>query len=62
MLVIPKSMVSRINWVNATEEELNLALRKSHIYVINDEELSKYLSLGMARPGPPLTSKYVSKA
>ena len=60
-LVIPRSMISRINWVNASDKELELVIRKSHVHVVDDEELNKYLSLGMARPGP-LTSKYVSKA
>ncbi|WP_243679061.1 hypothetical protein [Vulcanisaeta distributa] len=53
ILVVPKSMIGRINWVNASDKELELVLRKSHVRVIDDEELSKYLSLGIARPGPP---------
>ncbi len=61
MLVVSKSMISRINWVNASSKELELVLRKSRVSVIDDEELSKYLSLGIARPGP-LTYRYVSKA
>jgi len=61
VFVIPRSLINRINWVNASDKEVELVLRKSHIYVIDDEELSKYLLLGMARPGP-LTYKYVSKA
>lgn len=60
-LVIPRSMLSMINWVNATSRELELALRKSQVRVVDDEELNKYLSLGIARPGP-LTRRYVSKA
>ncbi|ADN50120.1 tRNA (adenine(9)-N1)-methyltransferase Trm10 [Vulcanisaeta distributa] len=60
-LVVPKSMIGRINWVNASNKELELVLRKSRVSVIDDEELSKYLSLGIARPGP-LTYRYVSKA
>lgn len=57
-MVIPRSMISRINWVNAGDKELELVIRKSHVRVIDDEELNKYLSLGIAKPGP-LTSKYV---
>ena len=57
-LVIPRSMISRINWVNAGDKELELVIRKSHVYVVDDEEMSKYLALGIARPGP-LTSRYV---
>ena len=61
VLVMPRSMLSRINWVSASDREVEAALRKSHVYVIDEGELSKYLMLGIARPGP-LTEKYVSKA
>ncbi|WP_243680883.1 hypothetical protein [Vulcanisaeta souniana] len=58
LLAVTKSMITRINWVNATEKEVELALRKSHVIVLSNDELNKYLSLGIARPGPE-THRYV---
>jgi tRNA (adenine9-N1/guanine9-N1)-methyltransferase len=58
MLVIPKSMIERVNWLGATAKEVELALKKSHVIVMDDEEINRYLSLHQARPGP-WTHKYV---
>jgi tRNA (adenine9-N1/guanine9-N1)-methyltransferase len=52
ILAITKQMLQRINWVRASERELSLAIKKSHIIVLSDEELTNYLSAGRARPGP----------
>lgn len=52
LLAVTRSMITRINWVNATEKEVELALRKSHVIVLSNDEMNKYLSLGIAKPGP----------
>ncbi|MGC8542826.1 MAG: tRNA (adenine(9)-N1)-methyltransferase Trm10 [Vulcanisaeta sp.] len=58
VLALTRSMIPRINWVNASDDEIELAIRKSHVVIIEDQELNKYLTLNMARPGP-WTYKYV---
>jgi tRNA (adenine9-N1/guanine9-N1)-methyltransferase len=58
VLALSKSIIEKVNWLNATPKEVEIALRKSHVVLMSDDELGRYLSLGLARPGP-YTHKYV---
>ncbi|MCG2870447.1 MAG: tRNA (guanine-N1)-methyltransferase [Vulcanisaeta sp.] len=58
VLALSKSIIEKVNWLNATPKEVEIALRKSHVVLMSDDELGRYLSLGLARPGP-YTHRYV---
>ncbi|WP_069806433.1 tRNA (adenine(9)-N1)-methyltransferase Trm10 [Vulcanisaeta thermophila] len=50
--VIPSPMLEHINWMNATNEEVKMALMKARVNVVSYEEFLRYLEQGVIKEGP----------
>ncbi len=56
-LVITREMLRRLNWMKASQAEIELALKKSKVEVIDEDELKRLMAEGRVRLGP-LTTTY----